>query len=284
MTYLILSILFSTLTVSFFKLFERKQIDTLQAIVFNYLACTMVGSFLADETIFSLPFYATPWFGYTLVLGFLFISIFYAIAKTAQTISVAASMVAAKLSVVLPVVFAVVLYKESLSIFQVIGMLLSFLAVFFISDQSNQQSRLKSMLLPAIVFMGSGAIDTLLNYVEQNFIPAYTAASIITSVFFMAFIMGSVFLLTQIWQGAAQFNWKNAVWGLALGVPNYFSMYFLIKTLEVFEGSFIFPVNNIGIVGASSIVAYLFFKEQLSRNKLIGLGLAVAAILLLSLV
>jgi drug/metabolite transporter (DMT)-like permease len=283
MTYLVLSIIFSTLTVSFFKVFEYKKVDTFQAIVFNYLGCTIIGNILGNGTIFSLPFYNTPWFGFSVFLGFLFVSIFYAIAKTAQTISVAASMVAAKLSVVLPVIFAVFLYHETLEIVQIIGMVLSFFAVFFISNPNGESSNSKNLLLPIIVFLGSGAIDTLLNYVEQSFIPAFEAAHIITTVFFMAFLVGASFLLIQIAQGKTRFTWTNALWGLALGLPNYFSMYYLLKTLEVYQGSSIFPVNNIGIVATSTLVAYVFFKEALSRLKLIGLGLAIVAIILMSL-
>ncbi len=283
MTYLVLSILFSTLTVSFFKVFERKNVDTFQAIVFNYLGCSILGNLLADVTIFNLPFYSTPWFGFSIVLGFLFISIFYAIAKTAQTISVAASMVAAKLSVVLPVIFAVFLYHESLGLFQILGIILSFFSVALISGQSQANTNYKNLVLPAIVFLGSGAIDTLLNYVEQNFIPQYDAAHIITTVFFMAFLVGVSFLAIQIVQRKTKFAWTNAAWGLVLGLPNYFSMYYLLKTLEVFKGSYIFPVNNIGIVGASTLLAFLFFKEKLSRLKVIGLGLAIIAIILMSL-
>jgi multidrug transporter EmrE-like cation transporter len=99
----------------------------------------------------------------------------------------------------------------------------------------------------------------------------------------MAFLVGASFLLIQIAQGKTRFTWTNALWGLALGLPNYFSMYYLLKTLEVYQGSSIFPVNNIGIVATSTLVAYVFFKEALSRLKLIGLGLAIVAIILMSL-
>ncbi len=283
MTYLVLSIIFSTLTVSFFKVFEYKKVDTFQAIVFNYLGCTIIGNILGNGTIFSLPFYTTPWFGFSFFLGFLFVSIFYAIAKTAQTISVATSIVAAKLSVVLPVIFAVFLYHETLEIVQIIGMIFSFFAVFFISNPNGENSNSKNLLLPIIVFLGSGAIDTLLNYVEQSFIPAFEAAHIITTVFLMAFLVGASFLLIQIALGKTRFTWTNAAWGLALGLPNYFSMYYLLKTLEEYQGSSIFPVNNIGIVATSTLVAYVFFKEALSRLKLIGLCLAIVAIILMSL-
>jgi drug/metabolite transporter (DMT)-like permease len=282
MIYLLLSILFSTVTVAFFKWFDLKKVDTLQAIVVNYLTCTLAGCLLTQDHIFKIGFWQTDWFIWICLLGLLFISIFYAIAKTAQTISVAASMVAAKLSVIIPVIFAMLMYGESLSFWQVLGIVLSLVAVYFISTNDNQNTKNLSLLLPAAVFMGSGAIDTLLNYLNKRFIPPYQAAQIVTGTFFMAFIFGSIFMGFLWFKGKEKPKLSNVFWGIMLGIPNYFSMFFLVKTLEEFQGSFIFPINNIGIVAASALVAFLLFKEQLSPKKYIGLALAVLAIALLS--
>jgi uncharacterized membrane protein len=66
-----------------------------------------------------------------------------------------------------------------------------------------------------------------------------------------------------------------------MGVPNYFSMFFLLKTLEVYQGSFIFPVNNIAIVASTALAARLFYAEHLNRQMMIGLGLAILSICLI---
>jgi len=73
------------------------------------------------------------------------------------------------------------------------------------------------------------------------------------------------------------------LWGLLLGVPNYFSMYFLVKTLNAFQqASLVFPINNIGIVLMSSLMAFVFFKEKFNKQKMIGLALASLAIVLMA--
>lgn len=283
MIYLLLSILFSTFTVIFFKVFELKKVDTFQAIVFNYLSCTIAGNLFANHTIISPAFWLTPWFPFALILGFLFITIFFAIGKTAQEVSASASMVAAKLSVVIPVLFAVIFYNETLKGLQLLGIVLSLVSVYLMSASKENTGKKMLWLLPLIVFAGSGAIDTLLNYVEQQFIPAYESAQIITSVFFVAFIFGTLFFVFQLLNQKTKFDPTSALWGMALGIPNYFSMYFLLKTLEVYDGSFIFPINNIGIVAATALAARLLFAEHLNKRMLFGLGLALLAIVLISL-
>jgi multidrug transporter EmrE-like cation transporter len=60
-------------------------------------------------------------------------------------------------------------------------------------------------------------------------------------------------------------------------------MYFLLKTLQSFkESSIALPMNNIGILMATALVGWLFFKEQLHTKKIIGLLLAIVSILILS--
>lgn len=287
MIYLLLSILFSSVTVSFFKVFELKKVNTFQAIIFNYLTCGIIGNLLAQRHSWDAQIISSPWILITLALGFLFISIFYCIALTAQRISVSASMVAAKLSVVVPVLMAWILYHEELHTLKLIGIVVSLLAVYFISrkNETSHGSGFMLLLLPALVFMGSGAIDTLLGYLTQNFVPAFQVDEIVTSTFVFAFLLGSVFMLFQVIKGKERLEPKSVLWGFLLGLPNYFSMYFLGKTLEAFSGdqTYIFPINNIGIVALSTLIAYLAFAEKLNKQNKLGLLMALLAIVLISL-
>ncbi|MCE2740100.1 MAG: DMT family transporter [Sphingobacteriales bacterium] len=285
MIYLVLSIVFSTLTVSFFKVFHLKKVNTFQAIVVNYLTCGVIGTYLAKTPVYSVQFWQAPWLLYTVILGFLFISIFYLIALTAQKMSVAASMVSAKLSVVIPVLLAWQFLSESLSLTQIIGILISFIAVFFISARSEpnpEHANKEFWFLPILVFLGSGCIDALLKFLESRYIPAYSSDDIVTATFLFAFVFGSLSLLVQQIKLKESIQVKSLAWGLLLGIPNYFSMYFLVETLAVFPASFIFPINNIGIVAFSTVLAFWAFSEKLSVKNYIGLGLAIASILLIS--
>jgi drug/metabolite transporter (DMT)-like permease len=280
MIFLLLSVVFSSVTVSFFKVFEMKKVDTFQAIIVNYFTCTIIGSFYAENALWTRAVWNSEWIYLALVLGLLFIVIFYCIALTAQKISISASMVAAKLSVVVPVLMAWLLYNEPLNALKIIGIMVSMIAVFFISrkEQVDGKNIGRLWFLPVLVFLGSGSIDTLLNYTEEHFIPPFSADDIVTAAFFFAFISGILLLFLM----KLKLNSKAILWGFLLGIPNYFSMYFLIKTLGVFPASFIFPINNIGIVALSTLIALLAFKEHLSKQNIFGLSLAILAILLIS--
>lgn len=284
MIFLLLSILFSTITVSFFKVFELKKIDTFIAIVFNYLTCTLIGTYFSDHRIYEQQIWVSNWVWIAAGLGFLFISIFYFIALTAQKISMSASMVAAKLSVVIPVLVAWLFYHESLGLMKSLGIFSSLIAVYFISKKDKQDIGNKHLIyLPIIVFVGSGLIDTLLKYLQSHFVPAFSADDIVTATFFFAGIFGAIFLIYKVLFHQQSINLKSILWGVLLGIPNYFSMYFLVQTLTQFDATFIFPINNIGIVAGSAITAFFAFNEKLNKQNIVGLVFAFMAIILIAL-
>ncbi|MCX6185374.1 MAG: EamA family transporter, partial [Bacteroidetes bacterium] len=99
-----------------------------------------------------------------------------------------------------------------------------------------------------------------------------------------AFVFGIFVLLYDVNKNKLKITLKNVFWGFMLGIPNYFSMYFLLKTLSAFHSSsaIVFPVNNIGVLAASSLVSILFFKEKMNKFNWYGLSLSVISIILIS--
>jgi drug/metabolite transporter (DMT)-like permease len=283
MIYLILSIITSVIVISYFKLFDKYQVNTFQAIVVNYITCTVMGNIMAEKPGITTPFWNEGWFPYTLVLGFLFISVFYSISQTAQKVGVSVSMVAAKLSVAIPVVYAFLFFNETLGMLKLSGIILSLAAVYFIS-RNNQTSTQKGLwYLPLYVFIGSGCIDSLLNIINKKYIPPFDTNHILSFVFLTAFVFGGSLLAYQIIRGKQQLSIKSILWGVALGIPNYLCMYFLLKTLGAFtEASIVLPINNIGIVLTTTLVGLFVFKEHLSKINWLGFLMAIASIIILS--
>lgn len=284
MSYLILSVITSVLVVCFFKMFEQFKVNTFVAIVTNYATCTIMGNIAGNKAIILTPFYNEPWFYSTLFLGLLFISVFYCIALTAQKNGVSVSMVAAKLSVAIPVITAFLWYNDSITLLKILGIASSFVGVYLIASSPNQSStKNKNWYLPLAVFVGSGIIDTLLNMVNHKFIPPADTNAILSVVFFTAFCLGLIWLIIKLITKKATIKYTDVIWGIALGIPNYLCMYFLLKTLHVFnQATIALPLNNILILMLTALVGWLGFKEALSPKKLIGLGFAFISIVILA--
>lgn len=287
MIYLLLSILASTLIFVIFKAFEKYNINILHAIITNYLvagACGLIGH-SKPINITEIPTY--PWFYYTIALGALFIIIFNLMAKTTQQSGLSVVSVATKMSVVIPVLFSLIYYKESLGIYKGIGILLALVAVYLASVKVKDglKVKFKHLLFPILVFLGSGVIDTSLKFLEEKFVNQEDVSLFSATIFTAAFSIGIIVLVFQKIQGRFVFNFKNVIAGIILGVPNYFSIYLLVKALrsDLLDSSGIFTVNNVGIVMLSTFIGIAVFKERLLVKNWIGMALAVLGIILLAL-
>ena len=76
---------------------------------------------------------------------------------------------------------------------------------------------------------------------------------------------------------------KNIMAGVLLGIPNVLSIVFFLRCLNHYpESSFVFPINNIGIVSVSAISARILFNEHLSKINWLGVFIAGVSIVLLS--
>ncbi len=285
MIYLVLSILISSLLFVIFKLFDVFKINTLQAIVINYAIALSFGLFTSNISLPVSEIPQQPWFIGAFCLGFLFISVFNVMGITAQRNGLSVASVAGKMSVVIPIIAGIFIYKESVGFVKVIGILLALVAVYLSSAKSDTAPvKFKNLLFPLLLFVGSGCIDALLKYVETTYVSDEAVPMFLATIFGCAFILGLFVVVTQMINGKFKFHWKNLVGGVVLGVPNYYSMEFLIKALQTkgLESSTLFTINNVSIVILTTIFALAFFKEKLIKKNWIGIGLAVISILLVA--
>lgn len=283
---LALSILSSTMIFVVFKLFSRFRINTMQAIVMNYITACFCGIMLQESAINISDVPQFEWFPFALGLGALFIIVFNLMAITTQRSGLSVVSVATKMSVVIPILFGLLYYKESLGFFKIIGIVLALIAVYLTSIKKQDGLKIKpvNIIFPILVFLGSGIIDTTIKYLEGEYIAQDDTPIFSATIFAMAAVLGVLILSAQAIQGKFQFQLKNVWGGIALGIPNYFSIYFLVQALRsgVLESSGIFTVNNVAIVMVSTLLGILIFKEKLLPKNWIGIGLAILGILFIA--
>ena len=284
--YLLYSILSSTVIFIIFKLFSKFGIDRLQAIIVNYVVACATGLMLYDRPIAFNQIPEQPWFLGALILGVLFILIFNLMALTTQRSGIAVVSVATKMSVVIPILFGVFYYKDQLGPLKLLGIILALVAVYLASLKQNNGLHLKkeNLIFPILVFLGSGLIDTSIKFLEDGYISQEDVPLFSALIFAAAFAVGISIILLKCIKEKFIFQWRNVLAGVALGLPNYFSIYFLVQALRTgWESSTVFLINNVGIVVFSTVAAILFFKEKMLPKNWIGLLLAVLGILLVSL-
>tara|TARA_B110000046_G_scaffold33282_1_gene35839 strand:- start:13870 stop:14616 length:747 start_codon:yes stop_codon:yes gene_type:complete len=246
-----------------------------------------MGFLLAERQIPILEIYLEPWFPGALVLGALFIAIFFVMAMTAQKNGVSVTSIAGKMSVVVPILFGIFLYNESVTFLKILGIVIALIAVYLSSVKEEKQEKNGSLLFPILLFIGSGTIDTLLKYVQVNYVADADVSVFSGSLFGIAAIFGFLILTIKTIKTIKKreaFGLKNVLAGIVLGVPNYYSIVFLMKALQNknIESSTLFTVNNVAIVIVSTLVGLLFFKEKFSLKNKIGVILAILGIVLVT--
>lgn len=287
MIYLIGSIVLTSYLTLSFKVCEKYNVSIFQAIVFNYITCVITGSIVNGSFPINVEVIHQTWFHWALVMGVLFISIFNIVGMTAQKISVAVASVANKLSLIIPVILSVYLYHETVKGWKLFGVILALIAVILTCYQPRNASNEKKeengkwkYILPVALFLGSGFLDALINHVQQTYVTVENSNAYLISGFFSAAIIGTLYLEYQYMIGKQVFSFKNLLAGILIGIPNYFSIWCLVHFLKQspWQSSASIPVNNMGIVLFSSVVAWLLFKERLSVINWVGILLSIVAI------
>jgi drug/metabolite transporter (DMT)-like permease len=181
--------------------------------------------------------------------------------------------------------FSIFLYHDAAGIGKIAGIILAFPAVYLTSRVKDEHNKPQNLFWPALLFIFSGLLDTLMTYVQFRFLKTPEVQATYTIYCFsvaatIGLILVSILLLTK----KITFQWRNVVAGICVGVPNYFSIYFLIRSLNsnIMQSSATIPVVNIGILVASSVMALLFFREKANSLRIIGLILSVVAIALIA--
>lgn len=286
MLYLLLAIFCSVCLLLVLKYTERHGISTLPVLVVNYAVCCVIGSLFSPEPVSLAAFTEKNWMLPSLLLGIVFISVFYMVAVSTQKIGVAVTAVAFKLSVVIPVGAAYFLYGDRFSPLKITGIALAIAAIFLTSKEESNTLRPKGMLalLPPLVFLGSGISDAAFNFIQTKYLAASELNFFLVSLFGTAGTIGFLLLLCSCIFKQKFPQAKAVLWGIALGVPNYGSAYFMLLALEHsgVDGSALWTLNNIGIIVLSAFAALLLFNERINRYGIAGIFIAILSILLIS--
>jgi drug/metabolite transporter (DMT)-like permease len=266
-------------------LFDVLKINTFQAIVVNYLTAAILGFYLSNNSVSFQQIPSQPWFLGAFLLGIMFILVFNVMALTSQKNGLSVASVSSKMSVVIAIIFGVWYYEESIGLVKLIGILLALVAVYLTSIKEKNEivKKNKDFLFPVLLFFGSGAIDTSLKYVETSFVAEGGVPLFSATIFGCAFGLGVIVLLYQKVKGILSFEFKSILGGILLGVPNYFSIVYLLKALstEGMESSTAFTLNNVGIVILSTLFGLFIFKEKLISKNWFGIIIAIVSIILI---
>jgi drug/metabolite transporter (DMT)-like permease len=285
MLYIVLAAILVSWIFVLFKMFPKYGVSTFPAIVINYVTACICGFIFFGHTLKQEAFLHTSWIPYVVLCGFLFIGLFLLMGISSQKNGVSLTSVTVKMSMAISMLMMIFSYNEKVGVVKILGIFIATLAVLSMSiskkEAKNSKDKNGSLLL-VLLFIGCGVLDFTLNYV-QNFHLEYLSIPLFSAIGLgSAGVIGTIILLFLLGKKKESINRNTLIGGILLGVPNYFSIFFIIQSYSTtsWSDSTVLAVMNVLTVLTSTLVGVFAFSEKLDRLKWIGLVSAFFAIYL----
>lgn len=249
----------------------------------NYLSASLLSSlafFLSDNKTAILDTPTTLLFliGLSLLTGFLHYSAFQIYQKTIQENGIAIAGAFAKMGILIPTVVSMLLWREFPSVFQGIGITLTFAAlIYYYAPQKTENQGLKLSLLLLVLMVVNGSADFMTKIFQKNFDIAYLELYLSLG-FLVGFGLSTFFAIKN-----ASFSKKDFSIGLLLGIPIVLSYYFLVLSLDHIMATLAFPIFSAGSLVAITLGGMLFFKEIPVKRQWVTIGGILMALVLINL-
>ncbi|MHC0447144.1 EamA family transporter [Flavobacterium sp. 3-218] len=275
MLFLILSILCSVIVGVIFKISRKYNANPSQIISFNYIIAIALCYFTFSPNLQEFDDKA-PWNIYTAV-GILLPIVFLFLAFSIKYMGIAKTDAAQRLSLFIPILAAWLLFNEAFNTYKTIGVVIGFTALLFILKKPSENQENK-WIYPAAVLFGFGIIDILFKKIALYTVVPYT-----TSLFFVFIISFAVSVLIVVYKIIAEkerLAAKNLLFGALVGIFNFSNILFYLKAHKAFaeNPSTVFAGMNMGVIFLGTLIGAFFFKEKLSKINVLGLFLALIAV------
>lgn len=278
---LIFSISCSVAVSVLLKVARSRKIEVIQAIAVNYVVATALCLILFQPSPASLLTPATPWW-VLVTLGVMLPTIFMAMAASVRYAGIVLSDAAQRLSLFIPLMASFLLFGEVLSLNKASGIALALAALVLLLVQRNgnrsdtDNAPRKAIFYLLCVWVGYGVIDILFKQLARS------GAAFVNSLL-VTFVLAGVIIFTWLLVRRTQWHLPSLKAGVLLGLLNFGNIYFYVTAHQRFPDNptLVFSAMNIGVISVGTLVGAGFFKERLSIFNVLGIVLAIAAIILL---
>lgn len=282
MPYLIIAITFGSLFAILFKIFQRRGIDTLQAIAINYLVAFVIGV-LGNVSQGGSAVATGSWIVPAIFVGLFMMASFVTMNMATRSHGIAIATIAARVAFVIPVLCAYIFLQGDEPQWLASGLVIASLVLIF-PQQEKVKTSTAQWVYPLLTFVCYGITNFLLKLCQQI---ASTAGgndadlSLITAVAFLsAMLFTLLYYCTRSHAQHSRITWLNIAAGTVLGCVNVGCTYFLLKSLMVIDSGIFYPVYNIAIVTIATLVGRIGFGERLTAMQYVGIAVAICAIIL----
>ncbi|GAP44581.1 EamA-like transporter family [Lentimicrobium saccharophilum] len=286
MIYLFFAVAASTLILVCFKLFERYKIDSFSAITINYIVGALFGFGYTGRNFTLTLSPVADWMIMSLITGALLILGFVMFSISARKAGIALTAISSRMSVIIPVIIGLAVIGDKAGPIKITGILLALIAFYLTLKKDKALVLMANVIfIPVSVFLLMGLNDSAVKITQHFFLPAGNEAAYVTyaaSAFAVAFVFGAIISVYRLLKQNVKIKPIDLLAGVTLGLLNWYSLFYLLKGLELVQVSVFIPLLNVSVVILSSLTGYFIFREKLKTINWVGIAVSVIAIYLIA--
>lgn len=282
-----------------FKFWDKYNVHPFFATVINYLTSAIIAYFLCEHKPTIASTMSVEWLPFAIGLGCISLIDFNLNSYVTKKLGIGVTSISSKLSLLIPVTLAIVLFNEDITAAKIMGVLAAIVALVLISIRNGEGIscvvpwKKIYYFLPLFVFIGSGTNDFMMLSLGRINSGANSAdiTNVVFVVFTMAFIMGLLAFIISALVGKMSAKGfvvkRNIIGGVVMGVVSIccFSLYLIgvgALTEQGWDGSILASIYAIGVLTISVLCGIVVFKERFSLLNYIGIAIALISIAVLS--
>ena len=277
MIYLILAILSSASIAVLMRQSNQKVSGGTGMVAVNYLMCLVLSAaFAGVDNLFPRTASLGQTLGLGAVNGLLYLMGFVMLQVSIRKNGVVLSTIFMKLGLLVPMVLAVVAFGEKPEMLQIFGFFLALAAILVINYEKTDEKSKSAGYLVLLILLGGGG-DAMSKVFEavgdsamEDCFLLYTFAS--------ALILCLLLVLLQK-QKIGKWEW---LYGMLIGVPNFFCARFLLKSLSDVPATIAYPTFSVATLLTVTLAGVVLYRERLKKKQWIGVVMILGALILLN--
>jgi drug/metabolite transporter (DMT)-like permease len=237
----------------------------------------------------------TPWSFFSFWLGtlagvFFFLS-FYLYQRSVRESGASLSGAFGKMGILIPMILSVIIWNEMPNLIQWIGISLALLSIILVNLPAKREK--KTFHIDLIFLFVFGGMAEFFNKIFQKYAAQSSDKNVfLFFVFFSAFIISLSFSLLKKNKQRGRFSLScyltrrtvpAVVTGLVVGIPNLFSSFFLIMSLDHIKTAVVFPIYSAGSITLITLASTIFFGEKLKLKERLSIVVTIIALILVNL-
>lgn len=279
MIYLILAILCSAGVSIFMRASEKYCQGHYGILLMNYVVCVLAGLILTGRGLTQTDgkgMLVTIVFG--VVTGLLYCGSFILLQWNVRKNGVILSSTFMKLGVIVPAVLAVVWFGERPGWNQGLGFILAITAILMIHLEKGKIRTEKAYTIGLLLLLlGGGLGDSM-----AKFYDVYGNPGLGSFFLMLSFLVSGIISGILVFRGGEKITKYEVLFGVLIGIPNYFSARFLLWALADIPAVITYPTYSIAAMALIGAAGVLMFREKLTKRQWGAYLLVILAVGLLN--